>query len=148
MRAWIIHNDVRKYFATFQGIAREKLLIALIKCGNLVADETRLYAPVDTGMLKASIASVVISVDRMEVVIEITAVNKQGRPYPLFQEYGWRTKDGTKIEGRFFLHGALANTQEECIRIIKKAIEDATSEVRDGSYFSYIIEGSEEALLL
>lgn len=153
MRFEILKNDVPKYLANFDAKLKQRLLKALIQCGDLIADETRLLAPEDTGLLKSSIASVLIDTRRLIVEVQVNALSDKGRPYPLFQEYGWRTRAGNKIEGRFYLHGAMANKHDECVEIIQKALEKTMFETA-ADYFSVAtveevaVETGEAVLLL
>ncbi len=129
MQFSVIKNEVPEICRNLPLAMVAKIHAALLQCGAILANETRLLAPEDTGALRASIAIVSIDPSKLNVEIVITALSSAGRPYPLFQEYGWRTRAGNRIEGRFYLKGAFANTEAERKAIIRKAVQDALKEM-------------------
>lgn len=124
----VLKNDIPKTLDRLRESTKQRLLIALLQAAEILADETRLLAPVDTGLLKSSISISVINGNRLNVAIRVTALNSTGRPYDLFQEYGWTTVNGRRVEGRFYLHGAMANKYDEMRAIMERAIDDVLRE--------------------
>lgn len=124
----VVRNDIARLLRLFEGNAKKYVWAGLLNCASVISEKTRDNAPVLTGMLKASVEMVIVSQDRLAVEVRVTALNEQGKPYDIFQEYGWTTKSGMHVDGKFYFHRAIAETKEECNAIMTEAIRKAIAE--------------------
>ena len=86
--------------------------------GQALVREAKQRAPVDTGMLKRSIHSV-LEADGEETVVRV-GTNVE---YAIHVEYGHRTRGGRGyVPGRYFLKGAFDSRKTGVLRAVSRTI--------------------------
>ncbi len=99
------------------------------RAADVVVNNAKKRAPVDTGHLKGRIRSRQAAYSRDGLIYEIVsdAVNRvsSAGPYPSFQEFGWQTKDGIYHRGHPYFRAAVRESKPEVQRIITEAVNDA-----------------------
>lgn len=100
---------------------------------KVVQEEAKNTTPQDTGLLARSIKVRTIPRSRVyvgsRVTIRIAGETKTNMGYGAFQEYGFTTKNGRKIEGKHFLKNAALTVSKQVLSNMTNDIQKAIKEI-------------------
>lgn len=138
-------NKLMKDIAKLEKMPQSQITKGARRGANVILKEARAEAPKgETKQLSKGIRLKAERSRRGKKVFQITfkanpefvKVTKDGTRYfyPASQEYGFRTRNGGKVDGKHFLLGAMASKKDEAARVIVdeigKEIEKSLSEGR------------------
>lgn len=135
-------NKLMKDISKLEKLPQKQITKGARKGANVILKQARANAPKRTGTMRKGIYLKAERSKRGKKVFQITfrskpefvKVTKDGTRYfyPASQEFGFRTVDGGRVEGKHFLTEAMAvksgEAAETMVQVIGEEIEKALSE--------------------
>lgn len=135
-------NKLMKDISKLERIPQKQITKGARKGANVILKQARAKAPKLTGTMRKGIYLKAEKSKRGKKVFQITfrskpefvKVTKDGTRYfyPASQEFGFRTRDGGRVEGKHFMLGAMEENKNEAaetmVQVIGEEIEKALSE--------------------
>lgn len=135
-------NKLMKDISKLERMPQKQITKGARKGANVILKQARANAPKLTGTMRKGIYLKAEKSRRGKKVFQITfrskpefvKVTKDGTRYfyPASQEFGFRTRDGGRVEGKHFMLGAMEEKKNEAaetmVQVIGEEIEKALSE--------------------
>ncbi len=132
-------KDVEKLMKEIGKVAQKHITKSVRAGANIVRDEARKNAPLDTKKLKKSIKAKAERGKKGKKVFRVgfygeglAKESKDGNRsfYPVSQEYGWTMENGKRIHTKPFLRPAIDNNRERINQVILKTLSTELKRLR------------------